>query len=116
MAIDTIINQMQTAINDVDSKQLVTLTRYESEINIKIAEFEQCIQKLKLLDEASDIFVVLKNKYGKLDFLNSPPTFEVTLSKFSSTKINPRKIEKLFGSLSKTTMTLEKMISGGTFV
>ena len=75
MAIDTIINQMQTAINDVDSKQLVTLTRYESEINIKFAEFEQRIQKLKLLDEASDIFVVLKNKYGKLDFLNSPYTF-----------------------------------------
>lgn len=109
MAIDTIINKIQSASNDVDSKQLLALTRYESEINIQIAEFDQHIQKLKLLDEASDIFVVLKYKYGKVDFLKSPPIFKVTLSKFSSTEINPRKIEKLFGSLSKTTMTLEEM-------
>lgn len=108
-AIDTIINKMQSAIDDVDSKQLEALTRYESEINIQIAEFEQHIQKLKLLDEASDIFVVLQYKYGKVDFIKSPPTFKVTLSKFSSTEINPSRIEKLFGSLSKTTMTLDQI-------
>lgn len=110
MAIDTIINKIRSEINDVESEQLVVLSKHESKINIKLVEIEQNIQKLKLLDEASDVFAVSKYKYGEVDFPKSLPTLSVTLPKFSPKEIDALKIEKLFGSLSKPTMMLEEIL------
>ncbi|XP_078340532.1 uncharacterized protein LOC111106434 [Crassostrea virginica] len=106
--IDTIIQKMQSEIDDMGSKHLTVIGKQEDAINHTITEIEQTILDLRKLLNTSDVCHVSKYKSKNEEFRRVPAQLQVTLPTFIPAKINVDKIYQQLGFLSKLVITTEE--------
>ncbi|XP_078340971.1 uncharacterized protein LOC111109268 [Crassostrea virginica] len=106
--IDSIIQKMQSEIDDMSTKHLTVIGKQEDAINHTISEIEQTILNLKKLLNTSDVCHVSKYKSKNEEFRRLPAQFQVTLPTFTPQKINVEQIYQQLGFLSKQVITTEE--------
>ena len=103
--IDTIIQKMQSEIDDMNTKHLTVIGKQEDAINHTITEIEQTILDLRKMLNTSDICHVSKYKSKNEEFRSLPAQFQVTLPTFTPQKINVEQIYQQLGFLSNLVIT-----------
>nr|XP_022298044.1 tripartite motif-containing protein 45-like [Crassostrea virginica] len=106
--IDTIIQKMQSEIDDMSTEHLTVIGKQEVAINHTITEIEQTILDLKKLLNTSDVCHVSKYKSKNEEFRRLPAQYHVTLPTFTPQKINVEQIYQQLGFLSKQFITTEE--------
>ncbi|XP_078341051.1 uncharacterized protein LOC111108437 [Crassostrea virginica] len=105
--IDTIIQKMQSEIDDMDSKHLFVIDEQEKAINHTITEIEQTILDLRKLLDTSDVSLISEYKSRNEEFKKLPAQFQVTLPTFTPKEIKREQIYQQLGSLSKMAIKTE---------
>nr|XP_022305094.1 E3 ubiquitin-protein ligase TRIM9-like isoform X2 [Crassostrea virginica] len=103
--IDTIIEKMQSDIDDTHSKHLALIQKRENFINDRIKSISQEILRVRKLLDANDILLV--SKYISINHLHKTQSIKLqaTLPRFTPTKNDGYHISKQIGSLSKIERT-----------
>lgn len=98
--IDTVIRNMQSEIDVINSQNLLILDKKEDEITSIINEISQAIQDLKKLLDTNDVCLLDKYKSNNEKFRMSPPKVVVSIPNLQPQLIDREQLRKQFGSLS----------------
>ena len=99
--IDSIIQEMQSKIDDDDAQYLALSDIREKEIKRNISQISEIILNLKSLLESGNVNIVSKYKSRNQEFRMLPPIPKVSIPNFQPQKINRKELLRQFGSLTK---------------
>lgn len=93
------------------SENLVVLKKQEIEINHCLSEITLNINELKNLLDSNDAKLLSKYKFRNAEFRTLPSKLVVSLSHFSSQRIDTDKLFQQFGSLKALSITTEECLN-----
>ncbi|XP_056009443.1 uncharacterized protein LOC130051501 [Ostrea edulis] len=106
--IPAIVNQRKSDVEEMKNKHMGALDKNTVEITNKITEFKKIIEDLKKILNTKDASLTSTYKSRNGEFRQLPPKVQVTLPRFSSSKINKNLLSEMLGSLSSLSITAEK--------
>ncbi|XP_065926351.1 E3 ubiquitin-protein ligase TRIM71-like [Magallana gigas] len=106
--IDTIITNLKSNVEEMESKHLPILNKQENEITRTISEITQTIAERKKLLNSKDVSLVSEYKSRIAEFRRLPPNLKVSLPNFRPQEIHTDQLIEQFGSLSALSYTTEK--------
>ena len=110
--INTIIQGMQSEIDEMDEAHLKALEKHEKQIKSFITECKHIISDLKLLLEGND-FSSVSNFKSKIEYFRKcPPKLKISLPIFKPKEIKRNQLVELLGSLSH--LSIETEVQGYT--
>ena len=99
--IDTIIQHIQSDIDDMDSKFVATMNKQQTVINHTINEKFHVILEVRRILETNNVHLVSKYQSRNHKFMIQPTQLHVTLPSFTLMRNNKEQISKQIGPLSK---------------
>ena len=112
--IDSIVQEMQSKINDINCQYQTVIDKQEADINQTMNAISQVIQNLRELLDTANVYCVFEYKTKNDQFRKLPPKVKISLLDFVPKKFDREKIMEQFGALSSLTDYEFIMPSQGT--